>query len=168
MGYLSDRLIDLDLQSNNLHGTIPKTFVKGCYLKSLKFNGNQLEGSLPQSLVHCRKLEVLDFGNNNINSTFPSWLGTLPELQVFILRSNSFHGTIGNPKTKFMFPNLRIIDLFHNEFHGILPTNFFKYLKAMIKANADKVKLNYMGNMYYQDSVTVVIKGFGKIPCNRL
>ena len=156
LGYLSCHLMDLDLQSNNLHGTIPKTFAKGYYLKSRKFNGNQLEGSLPQSLVHCRKLEVLDFGNNKINITFPSWLGTLPELRVLILRSNNFHGAIGNPKTKFMW----IIDLSHNEFHGILPTNFFKYLKVMMKANADKGQLKYMGNEYYQDSMTVVMKGF--------
>ncbi|KAL0009614.1 hypothetical protein SO802_011116 [Lithocarpus litseifolius] len=139
LGNLSNHLIDLDLQSNNLHGTIPSKFAKGCYLKSLKLNGNQLEGSLPQSLVHCRKLEVLDLGNNKINSTFPIWLETLPELRVLILRSNNFHSALGNPKTKFPFPNLRIIDLSHNEFRGLLPTKFFKYLKAMMNANTDKV-----------------------------
>ena len=55
---LSDHLIDLDLQSNNCHCTTPKTFAKGYYLKSLKFNGSQLEGSLPQPLVHRRSLLV--------------------------------------------------------------------------------------------------------------
>ncbi|KAL4598286.1 hypothetical protein ACB092_11G050500 [Castanea dentata] len=160
LGNLSNHLIDLDLQSNNLHGTIPSTFAKGCYLRSLKLNGNQLEGSLPQSLVHCKKLEVLDFGNNKINSTFPHWLETLPELRVLILRSNNFHGAIGNPKYEFLFPSLRIIDLSHNEFHGLLPTNFFKYLKEMKNSNADKGGLKYMGDDYYQDSVTVVMKGF--------
>jgi len=55
---LGDHLKDLDLQSNNLHFTIPKTFAKGYYLKSIKFNGNQLEGSLPQPLVHCRSALV--------------------------------------------------------------------------------------------------------------
>ncbi|KAL0009611.1 hypothetical protein SO802_011113 [Lithocarpus litseifolius] len=127
LGNLSNHLIDLDLQINNLHGTIPTTIAKGCYLRSLKLNGNQLEGPLPQSLVHCRKLEVLDFGN---------------------------------PKTKFPFPNLRIIDLSHNEFHGHLPTNLFKYLKAMMNASANKGELKYMGDNYYQDSVIVVMKGF--------
>ncbi|XP_030962024.1 receptor-like protein 6 isoform X2 [Quercus lobata] len=159
LGNLSNHLIDLDLQSNNLHGTIPSTFAKGCYLRSLKLNGNRLEGSLPQSLVHCRKLEVLDFGNNKINGTFPLWLENLPKLQVLILRSNNFHGTLGNPKTKFSFPNLRIIDLSHNEFHGHLPTNLFKYLKAMMNASAGKGELKYMGDYYYQDSVTVTMKG---------
>ncbi|KAK4594637.1 hypothetical protein RGQ29_018357 [Quercus rubra] len=160
LGNLSNYLIDLDLKSNNLHGTIPSTFAKGCYLKSLKLNGNQLEGSFPQSLVHCRNLEVLDFGNNKINSTFPHWLETLPELRVLILRLNNFHGTLGNPKTKFPFPNLRIIDLSHNEFHGHLPTNLFKYLKAMMmNVSANKGELKYMGDNFYQDSVIVVMKG---------
>ncbi|XP_030946859.1 receptor-like protein 7 [Quercus lobata] len=159
LGNLSNHLVDLDLQSNNLHGTIPTTIAKGCYLRSLKLNGNQLEGPLPQSLVHCRKLEVLDFGNNKINSTFPHWLETLPELRVLILRSNNFHGPLGNPKTKFPFPNLRIIDLSHNEFHGHLPTNLFKYLKAMMNVSANKGELKYMGDDYYQDSVIVVMKG---------
>ncbi|KAK4543164.1 hypothetical protein RGQ29_033155 [Quercus rubra] len=160
LGNLSNHLIDLDLQSNNLHGTIPTTIAKGCYLRSLKLNDNQLEGPLPQSLVHCRKLEVLDFGNNKINSTFPHWLETLPELRVLILRLNNFHGTLGNPKTKFPFPNLRIIDLSHNEFYGHLPTNLFKYLKAMMmNVSANKGELKYMGDDYYQDSVIVVMKG---------
>ncbi|XP_030963227.1 receptor-like protein 9DC3 [Quercus lobata] len=160
LGNLSNHLIDLDLKSNNLHGTIPSTFAKGCYLRSLKLNGNQLEGSLPQSLVHCRELEVLDFGNNKINGTFPLWLENLPSLRVLILRSNNFHGAIGNPKYKFPFPNLRIIDLSHNEFHGHLPTNLFKYLKAMMNASVNKGELKYMGDNYYQDSVIVEMKGF--------
>ncbi|KAL4598215.1 hypothetical protein ACB092_11G044600 [Castanea dentata] len=159
LGKLSDNLKDLNLQSNNLNGTVPTTFAKGCQLRSLKLNGNQLEGALPQSLVHCRNLEALDFGNNKINGTFPCWLETLLELRVLILRSNNFHGAIGNPKTKFPFPNLRIIDLSHNEFHGLLPTKFFMHLKAMMNANADKGELKYMGDSYYQDSVTLVMKG---------
>ncbi|KAL4598219.1 hypothetical protein ACB092_11G045000 [Castanea dentata] len=160
LGNLSNHLIDLDLQNNNLNGTLPTKFAKGCHLRSLKLNGNQLEGPLAQSLVHCRRLEVLDFGNNKVNSTFPRWLETLPELRVLILRSNNFHGALGNPKTKFPFPNLRIIDLSHNEFHGHLPTNLFKYLKALMNASANKGELKYMGDNYYQDSVTVVMKGF--------
>ncbi|XP_023891100.1 receptor-like protein 33 [Quercus suber] len=159
-GNFSYNLIDLDLQNDNLNGTFPTKFAKGCRLRSLKLNGNQFEGSLPQSLVHCRKLEVLDFGNNKINSTFRRWLETLPELQVLILRSNNFHGALGKPKTKFSFPNLRIIDLSQNEFHGHLPTNLLKYLKAMMNASVNKGELKYMSDDYYQDSMTVTMKGF--------
>jgi Leucine-rich repeat (LRR) protein len=73
LGNLSDSLIDLNLRSNNLNGTISKKFSKGNNLRSLKLNGNQLEGSLPRSLINCRKLEVLDLGHNKINGTFPRW-----------------------------------------------------------------------------------------------
>ena len=59
-----------------------------------------------------------------------------------------------------MFPNWQIIDLSHNEFYGILPNNFFKYLKAVMKVIVDKGKLKYMDNEYYQDSMMVVMKVF--------
>ena len=146
-------LIVLDLRSNKLNGTIPATFAKGNYLRSLNLNDNQLEGSLPRSLINCRRLEVLDLGNNKIS-------GTLPELRVLVLRSNKFHGAIASPKTKLSFPNLRIIDLSHNEFHGLLPTKYFNHFKAMMGMNANNGKLKYMGESYYHDSVMDTMKGF--------
>ncbi|XP_050279291.1 receptor-like protein 7 isoform X2 [Quercus robur] len=149
LGNFSHSLTVLDLRSNKLNGTIPATFAKGNYLRSLNLNDNQLEG-----------LEVLDLGNNKISGTFPHWLESLPELRVLVLRSNKFHGAIANPKTKFSFPNLRIIDLSHNEFHGLLPTKYFNHFKAMMSMNANNGKLKYMGDSYYHDSVMVTMKGF--------
>ena len=122
-------------------------------------NGNQLEGPLPESLFNCRHLEVLDLGNNKINGIFPHWLGTLPNLRVLVLRSNRFQGTIGNPKTKFTFTILQIIDISHNEFHGCLPTKYFNQLKAMMNATAEIGELKYISENYYQDSMMVVMKG---------
>ncbi len=69
----------------------------------LFFNGNQLEGLLPKSLVNCTDLEVLDLGNNKINDFFPFWLAALPNLKVLILKSNWFHGPVGNHKTSGKF-----------------------------------------------------------------
>ena len=159
LGNLSDNLSVLDLRNNKFYGTIPESFVKGNYLRSLNLNGNQLEGKLPRSLVNCRHLEVLDLGNNKISDTFPHWLENLPKLRVLVLRSNRFQGSIGNPKTNFAFTNLRIMDLAHNEFHGVLPKTYFKYLKAMMNASTDNGELKYIGENYYYDSVMVVLKG---------
>uniref|UniRef100_A0A2N9J2Z5 Leucine-rich repeat-containing N-terminal plant-type domain-containing protein n=1 Tax=Fagus sylvatica TaxID=28930 RepID=A0A2N9J2Z5_FAGSY len=159
LGNFSDSLSVLDLRNNKFLGTIPKTFARGNSLRSLNLNDNQLEGALPQSLVNCRHLEVLDLGNNKINDTFPHWLGTLPNLRVLVLRKNRFQGPIGNPRTKFAFTNLRIIDLSHNEFHGQFPTNCFDHFKAMMNASTEKGELKYIGENYYLDSVIVVMKG---------
>ena len=152
----SNVLSVLDLRMNSLHGTNPATFSKGNYFRNIDLNGNQLEGPLPRSLANCRNLEVLDLGSKKINGTFPYWLGSLLNLQVLVIRSNKFQGHIGNPKTKFPFPNLRILDISNN---GSLPREYFKYLKAMTNVDEGKVALKYMGEEYYQDSLNVTIKG---------
>ncbi|KAK4594449.1 hypothetical protein RGQ29_018221 [Quercus rubra] len=155
----STALSVLDLRMNSLHGTIPATFAKGNNIRSINLNGNQLEGPLPRSLANCTYLEVLDLGNNKINGAFPYWLGSLRKLQVLVIRSNRFQGCIGNPKTKFPFLNLRIIDISNNQFNGPLPIKYFEYFKAMMNVNESEVALKYMGENYYQDSLNIMIKG---------
>ncbi|KAL0000914.1 hypothetical protein SO802_014695 [Lithocarpus litseifolius] len=150
----------LDLRMNNLCGTIPATFAKGNNFRNINFNGNQLEGQLPRYLANCRNLEVLDLGNNKINGTFPYWLESLPKLHVLVIRSNRFKGRIFcNPKTKFPFSKLQIIDISNNQFNGSLPIKYFKYLKAMTNVDESEVRLKYMGEDYYQDSLNVMMKG---------
>ncbi|KAL7196052.1 hypothetical protein ACSBR1_036140 [Camellia fascicularis] len=154
----SNVLSVLDLRMNNFHGNIPTTFTEGNKLRNIDLNGNQLEGRVPRSLATCRHLEVLDFGNNKINDTFPYWLEFLPELQVLVFKSNKFHGPVDSSKTKLFFPKLRIFDLSHNEFSGLLPTTYFKHFNAM-KMVDEKVERKYMGQTYYSDSVTIMLKG---------
>lgn len=149
----------LEMNLNKFYGVIPDMFANSTKLRSVHLNGNQLEGPLPRSLRNCRSLEVLDVGNNKISDSFPHWLELLPTLQVLILRSNRFHGTIGNPKVKSPFLKLRIMDLSYNEFNGLLPALLFKSFVAMMESHSDG-NLTFMGNAYYQDSVTVTMKHF--------
>ena len=144
---------------NSLHGTIPATFSPRNSFRNIYLNSNQLEGPLPRSLANCRNLEVLDLGSNKINRTFPYWLEGLLNLRVLVLRSNKFQGRIGNPRTKFPFPNLRILYISNNEFNGPLPRKFFEYFKAMTNVDEGKGALKYMGNGYYQVSLNVMMKG---------
>ncbi|XP_028065315.1 receptor-like protein 6 [Camellia sinensis] len=162
LGNLSNSLSVLNLGINSFRGRFIATFTKGNMLRNLNLNGNQIEGQVPRSLLNCRHLEVLDLGKNKINDTFPHWLETLTELQVLVLRFNRFHGHIGTSKTKgkHPFPKLRIIDISCNEFTGLLPTNYIKQFGAMINVNEHEMKLKYMGDSYYQDSVAVMIKGY--------
>ncbi|XP_028115161.1 receptor-like protein 9DC3 isoform X1 [Camellia sinensis] len=159
LGNSSNVLSVLDLQMNDFHGTIPTTFEKSNHLRNLNLNGNHLEGQVPRSLANCKHMEVLDLGNNKLNDTFPYWLESLPELQVLILQSNRFHGPINTSRIKVPFPKLRIIDLSHNEFTGLLPVTYFRNFKAMRHVDKNKTALKYMGENYYQDSVKLVIKG---------
>ncbi|KAM3199311.1 hypothetical protein P3L10_031671 [Capsicum annuum] len=87
------------------------------------------------------------------------WLGTLSKLQVLTLRSNKLHGSIGTLRNENMFLKLRIIDLSYNAFSGNLPTNLFQCLKAMRIVDQTMKAPTYLGDYYYQDSVTVATKG---------
>ncbi|CAL5360977.1 unnamed protein product [Camellia sinensis] len=159
LGNLSNSLSVLNLGINRFRGTFIATFTKGNMLRNLNLNGNQIEGQVPRSLLNCRRLEVLDLGKNKINDTFPHWLETLRNLQVLVLKFNRFHGHIGTFKTKgkHPFPKLRIIDMSYNDFSGLLPTNYIKQFEAMMNVDEHEMKLKYMGEPYYQDSVVVVV-----------
>ncbi|KAI8570870.1 hypothetical protein RHMOL_Rhmol01G0071400 [Rhododendron molle] len=159
LGNVSNVLKVLDLRRNGFHGAIPTTFANGCQLRSLNLNGNHLQGPMPRSLANCKSMKVLDLGNNNINSAFPHWLESLPDLQLLVLKSNKFHGPIGTSGTKTPFPKLRILDLSHNNFTGLLPETYFLNFKALMNVDKSKSLLQYMGDSIYQDSVELVLKG---------
>ncbi|XVE84707.1 hypothetical protein DITRI_Ditri17bG0034900 [Diplodiscus trichospermus] len=150
----------LDIASNQFSGELSIDFFETTQLRSLKIGGNKLEGKLPRSLANCTKLEVLDFGNNTFHDTFPFWLEKLPSLKVLILRSNRFYGTLNSFQTQYVFPMLRILDIASNNFSGELSIEFLQCLRAMTSmTDGSHAKLEYIGERYYQDSVTIVNKG---------
>ncbi|XWS13369.1 hypothetical protein CRYUN_Cryun36dG0031700 [Craigia yunnanensis] len=151
----------LDIAFNNFSGQLPFESFQAPQLRSLKIGGNKLEGKLPRSLANCSKLEVLDLGKNMIQDTFPFWLVKLPSLKVLVLRANRFYGTIKFLEEENGFPMLRILDLASNNFSGELSVGFFQSLKAMrMMTDGNKSKPDYIGDGYYQDSVTIVNKGY--------
>ncbi|KAH0665766.1 hypothetical protein KY285_026972 [Solanum tuberosum] len=150
----------LDLRMNNFHGEIPRFLPTG--LQYLSLYGNQLRGQVSRSLVNCTSLEALDLGNNKLNDTFPIWLEKLPNLQVLILKSNLFHGPIGDLESEFPFPELRIFDLSCNGFTGTLPSNFFKNFRGMMDLDEENTEITQASNRTHRDylyHVSLVIKG---------
>ncbi|XP_074352308.1 receptor-like protein 33 [Apium graveolens] len=139
----------LDVRMNSIRGSIPSTLSNFRKLRSLNLYANKLEGTIPRSFAEFDYLEVFDLGSNQIKDTFPQWLEALQNLQVLSLKSNKLHGIINNvSKVEIPFPSLRIIDLSDNEFSGPLPAKYIENFKR-----------SYMGDSYYSDTVTMVIKG---------
>ncbi|TYI74741.1 hypothetical protein E1A91_D07G224900v1, partial [Gossypium mustelinum] len=139
LGNLSKSLSVLDLQNNNFSGPIPRACEKGSALRMIDLSQNQLNGRIPRSLVNCNMLGFLNLGNNQIEDTSPSWLGRLPELRILILRHNGFHGAIGEPKSN-EFPKLRILDLSFNKLTGCLRSRHFQRWKAMKVVDIGKLR----------------------------
>ncbi|XP_023889089.1 receptor-like protein 9DC3 [Quercus suber] len=159
---MSKNLRILDLRRNNLIGKIPDTFPENCSLQTLNLNKNLLEGVMPKSLANCTNLEVLDIGNNQIHDAFPCYLKDLSNLQVLVLQSNNFYGSVGCEGSNAGWPKVQIVDLSSNNFGGKLSIKALAYSKAMMANNESQPKLNYLhfeSRGYYQDVITITIKG---------
>ncbi|KAG7960907.1 hypothetical protein I3843_10G151000 [Carya illinoinensis] len=164
---MSKTLRVLNLGRNNLHGKISDTFPDNCVLQTLDLNGNQLVGQVPRSLENCPGLEVFNIGNNHIEDFFPCHLKNASVLRVLVLRSNKFSRSLGCLGSNATWPMLQILDVASNNFTGKLPIKCFRTWKAMWKSEDEaESELNHLrfkvlgfGNFYYQDVVTVTVKG---------
>ncbi|KAL9374382.1 hypothetical protein Peur_034002 [Populus x canadensis] len=155
----------LNLRRNNFDGIIPDKFPRSCELKTLDLSGNNLRGQVPKSLANCTMLEVLDLGNNQINDSFPCLLKNISSFRVLVLRNNRFSGPIGCPQIKGTWPRLQIVDLAFNHFRGHLPNICLKTWEGMMEGGNRSLEhirydpLKLTNGLYYQDSITVTLKG---------
>ncbi|KAL2509959.1 receptor like protein 7 [Forsythia ovata] len=163
----SQNLGVLNLGRNNLSGAIPNTFSSSCGLRTLDLRRNNLSGQIPGSLVNCKLLEVVTVGNNYIEDKFPCMLKDSSSLRVLVLRSNRFNGDIHCPPGgNNSWRNLQIIDIAFNKFSGYLSPKCFLSWRGMMLENDAQLEHNHLkfkflnlNNFYYQDTVTVTIKG---------
>nr|VDC59182.1 unnamed protein product [Brassica rapa] len=167
LGSHMSSLADLNLRNNSLSGSLPDMFMHAYELESIDVSHNRLEGELPASLTSCSALEVLNVESNEINDTFPFQLSSLQKLHVLVLRSNKFHGKLyQSDGAWFGFPQLKIIDVSHNNFFSTLPSDYFLNWTA-ISSNEDKDKQpHYIGdsvNYEYYTSVVLMNKGVSMV-----
>nr|AAK58682.1 verticillium wilt disease resistance protein [Solanum lycopersicum] len=163
----STKLGVLNLGNNKLNGVIPDSFSIGCALQTLDLSANNLQGRLPKSIVNCKLLEVLNVGNNRLVDHFPCMLRNSNSLRVLVLRSNKFYGNLMCDVTRNSWQNLQIIDIASNNFTGVLNAEFFSNWRGMMVAddyvetgrNHIQYEFLQLSKLYYQDTVTLTIKG---------
>lgn len=137
----------LDLSSNNLSGTLPKSFFRGCFsLNILKLSRNKFSGDfLPRGtnfpslnvlrmdnnlftgkigvglLSSNNTLSILDVSSNFLTGAIPSWISELYALEILLISNNFLQGVI--PPSLFGMPYLSFLDLSENLFYGALPSH---------------------------------------------
>ncbi|XP_057801181.1 receptor-like protein 48 [Salvia miltiorrhiza] len=154
----------LNLRRNKFVGDIPDLFSSSCVLKTLDLSQNNLGGKIPLSMANCKSLEVLNVGNNNIDGRFPCRLKSSSSLRVLVLRSNKFYGDISCSEVNESWPILQIIDIASNNFSGKLNPRSIASWRGMMLDNGtqlrgDHIRFEFLRGLYYQDAVTVTIKG---------
>ena len=88
------RVIRLNLNGNQLAGSIPAQIGALTNLVQMNLSGNQLRGHMPVELGKLTNLERLILQNNQLSGPVPVELGKLTNLERLILQNNQLSGPI--------------------------------------------------------------------------
>lgn len=113
-----NRVIAIQLDQNNLIGTIPDELGSLTELTRLNLRNNQISGEIPAKIGNLNKLTQLFLENNMLTGTIPIEIENLSNLEQLDLHFNNLSGTI--PPGIFNMTNLTTLILFGNELSGTL------------------------------------------------
>ncbi|KAI9114281.1 hypothetical protein K1719_014509 [Acacia pycnantha] len=120
---ITNRIYDLDLEKCGFYGQLPKAFLNLQSLKYLDLNYNNLEGSITNWLGQYERLQYLDIRRNFFNGEIPSSLGNISSLFHLDLSFNRFSGNI--PETLGRLHNLNHLHIGHNSLVGVVTEKKF-------------------------------------------
>ncbi|XP_002988546.2 LRR receptor-like serine/threonine-protein kinase FLS2 [Selaginella moellendorffii] len=112
----------LNLELNNLTGSIPQTLENCSSLANISLGSNQLSGRIPLHLDRLPGLQRLDLWNNLLQGPIPASLGNATRIDYFSLGQNFLSGAI--PPELGRLSRLQILRLFTNNFVGSFPVFF--------------------------------------------
>ncbi|KAK7391379.1 hypothetical protein VNO78_19795 [Psophocarpus tetragonolobus] len=87
-------LVNMDLSSNKLMGSIPDDLTSLSGLIGLNLSHNHLSGKIPSNIQKMKSLESLDFSNNNLSGTIPTNMSIMDSLGFLNLSYNNISGPI--------------------------------------------------------------------------
>ena len=128
----SGSVTHLNLQRNNLNGSLPSQLGNLKNLRQLYLPYNNLTGPIPAELGKLSKLTNLVLTGNKLSGSIPSELGQLTNLEIMELRVNSFSGSI--PPELGNLSKLRQLWLGRNNLNGLIPPELGK-LSEMTNLN---------------------------------
>lgn len=120
---LFGQLTILNLNNNNLGGSIPMDVGQLYSLGELKLGSNRISGEIPVTIGKLEFLGKLNLSDNQLSGEIPAELGRLKELEVLALDRNELTGEL--PAELGNLANLRELHLQENEsLNGPLPDSF--------------------------------------------
>ncbi|CAM9001865.1 unnamed protein product [Rhodiola kirilowii] len=120
IGKLSTKLVQIHLDDNLIHGSIPPQISNLVNLTLLNLSSNLLNGSIPSQLGKMAKLERLYMSNNSLSGSIPDDIGNIPHLGLLDLSKNKLSGSI--PDSFANLSQLRKLLLYQNQLSGMIPT----------------------------------------------
>ncbi len=110
---------ELELDDNNLTGSLPAQLGDLAQLERLVLDGNEISGRIPPELGSLSNLTMLTLRGNSLEGSIPSELGTLAMLDTLDLFNTGVSGTI--PPSLGNLGSLQRLTLGWNELSGPIP-----------------------------------------------
>ena len=114
-----DGLKHLDLAINQLAGVIPAELASLAGLTGLYLNDNELSGPISGELGNLSNLAYLDLSYNQLTGPIPEEIASLKDLEILSLNDNELTGSI--PEGLGGLDQLRLLFLDGNELTGSIP-----------------------------------------------
>ena len=108
----------IELDSNNLVGTIPKEVGFMTSLETLWLHSNSLMMTIPTEIGRLGRLSTLNLVGNKLGGSLPTEIALIMSIQNIKLSYNSFTGTL--PTELSMLRNLESLEVFDNQFEGTI------------------------------------------------
>ena len=149
----SGRVIELDLEKNQLSGTISPELAQLSDLEELSLSDNRLSGAIPPEFGQLFALEWLYLSSNNLSGEIPAELGELSKLVRLDLQNNQLRGEI--PSEIGQLFNLIWLDLENNQLSGAIPVELGR-LSKLVRLRLSDNELtgcvpNALSEMRYND-----------------
>jgi len=110
----------INLNTNNLTGSIPTEIGNLTNLFVLKLNDNSLGGTIPASIGNLSNLASLELISNSLTGSIPVEMGNLTNLGNLRLDNNSLSGSL--PVELSSLTNLSLLGLTGNTLSGSVPS----------------------------------------------
>ncbi|KEH27856.1 probable LRR receptor-like serine/threonine-protein kinase At3g47570 isoform X2 [Medicago truncatula] len=119
---MHQRVIELNLQGYELHGSISTHIGNLSSLISLSIGYNNLEGNIPKEVCRLKNLTGIIMFHNKLSGTFPSCLFNMSSLTMISAAANHFNGSL--PHNMFnTLRNLQTLAIGGNQISGPIPTS---------------------------------------------
>jgi len=161
---------ELDLESNNLVGTIPEELRLLTSLTKIDLLHNNIRGTIP-SLLSFKHLNLIFLGFNLLKGTIPEFHNNL-KLGTILIIGNDLSGTI--PESLRKLSNIKRLQLDHNKLSGSLPNwiGELKMLEHLSMSNNNfhqstiPLSINNLSNLIYLDLANTQLTGYIPITNN--
>lgn len=128
-------LTRLDINRNDIHGSIPQDIEKLYELNVLSLHINNLSGPIPPSVGNLVNLKILSLHNNQLTGSIPDSIGNLKSVINIFLNGNLLSGPIPSSVGKLISVQSLLLD--QNLLSGVIPKSVgnLKFITWLSVAN---------------------------------